>query len=86
MMLWQEMDHGTVDEEDTVVGDEAVAGGLGGNEAVAGDGAFAGDNALARYDHVAGDQVCVSRESPRLVPYSNSGAGQEREKGRRPWI
>lgn len=56
-----------------------------GYEAVAGDDAFAGENAVAGHDDLAGDQVYVGRDIPRLGPYSNSGEGQECEKGIRPW-
>lgn len=78
--------HDTVVWDDSVGGDEAIAGewdvvDVGGNEAVAGDDAFAGGDADTGHDDVAGNQVGVDRDSPRLVLFSNSGVGQERGKG-----
>jgi hypothetical protein len=48
--------------------------------------AFSGHDAVPGHDDVAGDQVCVGRDIPRLVPYSNSDVGQERGKGSSPWL
>lgn len=72
--------------DDTIAGDDAVA--VSGDDTIAGDDAVsvAGDDGFARDNSVAGDQVCVGRDRSRLVPYSNTGVGQERGKGSRPWL